>query len=114
MRVAAAITNPQRKPAAPFRSGRRINPTQELPSSNTAPTAVRLRARHWPKLLPFSAFVLTYEVAVRLLTDYLNGDTYFHTTYEGQNLIRAKGQLTLAENIFMRLDELSKLSEKYI
>lgn len=66
------------------------------------------------KLLPFSAFVLTYEVAVRFLTDYLSGDTYFHTTYPGENLVRAKGQLTLAENIFMRLDELSKLSQKYI
>lgn len=66
------------------------------------------------KLLPFSAFVLTYEVAVRFLTDYLSGDTYFHTTYEGENLVRAKGQLTLAENIFMRLDELAELSKKYI
>ena len=66
------------------------------------------------KLLPFSAFVLTYEVAVRFLTDYLSGDTYFHTSYPGENLIRAKGQLTLAENIFMRLDELSAISKKYI
>ena len=66
------------------------------------------------KLLPFSAFVMTYEVAVRFLTDYLSGDTYFHTSYPGENLVRAKGQLTLAENIFKRLDELSAIAKKYV
>lgn len=66
------------------------------------------------KLLPFSAFTLAYELAVRFLTDYLNGDTYFKTTYPGENLDRAKGQMMLARHIFFRLDELSALSKKYI
>jgi esterase/lipase superfamily enzyme len=35
--------------------------------------------------------------AVRFLTDYLNDDIYYHTTYPGQNLARAQNQLTLLE-----------------
>lgn len=66
------------------------------------------------KLLPFSAFVLTYELAVRFLTDYLDGDKYFKVTYPLENLDRAKGQLALAKNIFFRLDELALLTKKYV
>ncbi len=65
------------------------------------------------KLLPFSAFVLAFELGVRFLTDYLNGDVYFKTSREGENLDRAKGQLALCQNIFFRLDELSQLTKKY-
>lgn len=66
------------------------------------------------KLLPFSAFVLTYELAVRFLTDYLDGDKYFKVTYPLENLDRARGQLALARHIFFRLDELAALTGKYI
>lgn len=66
------------------------------------------------KLLPFSAFVLTYELAVRFLTDYLDGDKYFKVSYPLENLDRAKGQLALARNIFFRLDELALLTKKYV
>jgi hypothetical protein len=62
------------------------------------------------KLLPFSMFVLAYELGVRFLTDYLKGDVYFHTSYPLENLDRALGQLTLAKSVFFRLDELAKLS----
>ncbi len=66
------------------------------------------------KLLPFSVFTLAYELGVRFLTDYLNGDVYFRTSYPDENLNRAKGQLALAQNVFFRLDELSALTQKYI
>ncbi len=66
------------------------------------------------KLLPFSAFVLTYELAVRFLTDYLDGDKYFKVSYPLENLDRARGQLALAKNIFLRLDEFSLLTKKYV
>jgi len=65
------------------------------------------------KLLPFSMFTLAYELGVRFLTDYLEGDVYFRTSYEDENLVRAMGQLTLAKNVFFRLDELSALTRKY-
>ena len=66
------------------------------------------------KLLPFSMFVLAYELGVRFLTDYLKGDVYFHTSYPSENLDRALGQLTLAKSVFFRLDELAKLSGRYL
>jgi Ser/Thr protein kinase RdoA (MazF antagonist) len=48
---------------------------------------------------------MIYMQAIRFLTDYLNGDVYYHTTYAGQNLNRANNQLTL-------LNQLIKLEEK--
>jgi hypothetical protein len=45
----------------------------------------------------YAAEFMIYMQAVRFLTDYLNGDIYYHTTCPGQNLARAKNQLTLLE-----------------
>ncbi len=36
---------------------------------------------------------------MRFLTDYLNGDTYFKTHYEGQNLDRARTQFKLVADM---------------
>lgn len=65
-------------------------------------------------LLPHSAFVIAVELGSRFLDDYLNGDTYFRVTYDGENLDRAKGQLALAADIYSRLDTLSALTAKGI
>ncbi len=43
----------------------------------------------------YSGKFMIYMQAVRFLTDYLNGDVYYHTTYLGQNLVRAQNQLSL-------------------
>jgi thiamine kinase-like enzyme len=48
---------------------------------------------------------MIYMQALRFLSDYLNGDVYYHTTYAGQNLNRTNNQLTL-------LNQLIKLEEK--
>jgi Ser/Thr protein kinase RdoA (MazF antagonist) len=47
--------------------------------------------------IPFSGRMMTYIMALRMLTDFLNGDVYYHTTYPGQNLVRANNQLKLLE-----------------
>jgi len=60
-------------------------------------------------LLPFSAWLMTYECGCRFLTDYINGDTYFRIHREGQNLDRARCQLALAEDIERNLDKMKKL-----
>ncbi len=52
--------------------------------------------------IPFSGMMMTYIMALRMLTDYLNGDIYYQTRYPGQNLVRALNQLKL-------LSELQKL-----
>ena len=55
------------------------------------------------RMLPVSIAVITYELAMRFLTDYINGDVYFKTRYEGHNLVRAKAQMTLLLRIEERL-----------
>ncbi|MGC6427919.1 MAG: phosphotransferase enzyme family protein [Akkermansiaceae bacterium] len=51
------------------------------------------------ELLPFSGKLITLEVAIRFLTDYLEGDVYFKCHREGQNLDRCRNQLKLVESI---------------
>ena len=41
------------------------------------------------------ARLMTLECGVRFLTDYLEGDTYFHTSRPGQNLDRTRTQMAL-------------------
>lgn len=55
------------------------------------------------KLLRAGGVCMTSEVAVRMLTDYLQGDTYFRIAYPEHNLVRARSQMTLARSI---LDDL--------
>lgn len=43
----------------------------------------------------YSGYFLIYMQALRFLADYLNGDQYYSTTYEGQNLVRASNQIAL-------------------
>lgn len=46
-------------------------------------------------LFYYSGKFMIYMQALRFLTDYLNRDVYYHTTYPGQNLVRAQNQLRL-------------------
>ena len=47
----------------------------------------------------FSGMMMTYIMALRMLTDFLNGDVYYQIRYEGQNLIRAKNQFKLLDDM---------------
>lgn len=59
--------------------------------------------------LPLGAKLMTLECGVRFLTDYLNGDVYFATSRPGQNLDRALTQLTLAEDMEKKWDEMNAI-----
>ena len=48
-------------------------------------------------LASFAGQMMTYIMALRFLADYLRGNTYYHVTYPGQNLVRARNQLRLLE-----------------
>ena len=50
-------------------------------------------------LLPFSGKLITFEIGIRFLTDYLVGDTYFNVHREGHNLDRCRTQFRLVESI---------------
>ncbi len=60
------------------------------------------------------AIMMTLECGMRFLTDYLEGDTYFRTHYEGQNLDRTRTQLTLVKDMEARRDLFEGIIKKYI
>lgn len=49
--------------------------------------------------LVLSARVITFEVGLRFLTDFLTGDNYFKTSYPDHNLVRARAQFALLRNL---------------
>ena len=55
-------------------------------------------------LMAESIRIITLELAIRFLNDYINGDTYFKTSYPKHNLDRARNQLTLVQDIETKLD----------
>ena len=57
------------------------------------------------ELLPYSAFLMTAECGMRFLTDYLLGDVYFTTKYPAHNLVRARTQCRLAEEMRLALPQ---------
>ena len=60
-------------------------------------------------LLPYGSYLMTIECGMRFLTDYLQGDTYFATKYEGHNLVRCRTQLKLAKEMeenFVKMGEI--------
>ncbi len=63
--------------------------------------------------LPYAAERFAYMQAVRFLTDYLNGDTYYKITYPGHNLVRTKAQFKLLRSIEANLDRMKAVVEKY-
>lgn len=64
------------------------------------------------ELLPYSHMLMTYEVGIRFLTDYLDGDVYFKTAYPEHNIDRARNQFKLVRDIDERMDALNALVEK--
>ena len=51
------------------------------------------------RLMPVAGAVITFELAVRFLSDYLDGDRYFKTARPGHNLDRARTQIVLARSL---------------
>ena len=58
------------------------------------------------ELLPFSVALFPYMQAVRFLTDYLNGDVYYRIDYLEHNLVRARAQYKLYEEVRKKMPEL--------
>ncbi|MBO5511536.1 MAG: aminoglycoside phosphotransferase family protein [Clostridia bacterium] len=58
------------------------------------------------KLLPLGIAVITCELAMRFMTDYLDGDVYFKTNYEGHNLVRARAQMKLLTEVEAKMEEM--------
>ena len=54
------------------------------------------------ELLLTSAELMTYECGIRFLTDYLENDVYYKTEYPEHNLIRARNQFRILDEMIMR------------
>lgn len=53
--------------------------------------------------LPFAALLFPYMQAVRFLTDYINGDTYYKIAYPEHNLVRTRNQVALFKSVLEHL-----------
>lgn len=65
------------------------------------------------ELLPFSGKLITFEIGLRFLTDYLQGDVYFKTHREGQNIDRCRKQFKMVESMERQMDAMQRVMEKY-
>ena len=64
--------------------------------------------------LGLSIKILTYELVLRFLTDYINGDTYFKIKYPEHNRDRFLNQYYLLQDIETKLDEINDYIEETI
>ncbi len=55
------------------------------------------------------AKIITLELAVRFLTDYLDGDRYFRVAYPEHNLVRARAQMKLVADMEAHWDEMQAI-----
>lgn len=62
--------------------------------------------------LYLGAVGLTYEQALRFLTDYLEGDVYFKTAYPEHNLVRTRTQLKMLSELEKYTDEIKEIISK--
>src|SRR6266568_343943 len=63
------------------------------------------------QLLAFSGKLITFEIGLRFLTDFLAGDTYFKVHRDGHNLDRCRTQFKLIESIEKQEEKMNRLVE---
>lgn len=73
-------------------------------------TAGEFLTRHEKSLVAFSGKLITFELGMRFLTDYLSGDTYFRIHRPGHNLDRCRTQFKLVESI----EQQEKAMQKFV
>jgi hypothetical protein len=61
--------------------------------------------------LAFAGKLITFEIGMRFLTDYLAGDSYFKVAREGHNLDRCRTQFKLVESIEEQEERMTRLVE---
>ena len=74
-------------------------------------TASDFLTRDERRHLVFAGKLITFEIGLRFLTDFLAGDTYFKVHREGHNLDRCRAQFKLVESIEQQEEKMNKLAE---
>lgn len=64
--------------------------------------------------LPDGARLMTLEVGIRFLADYLNGDVYFRTAYPEHNLVRARNQFQLVREMEEKRAGMDAIIQRYL
>ena len=73
-------------------------------------TAGKFLTRAEKSHLAFSGKLITFEIGVRFLTDYLSGDTYFRIHRPNHNLDRCRTQFKLVESV----EQQEKAMQKFV
>ena len=63
--------------------------------------------------LSLGAIVMTIELAVRFLHDYIDGDNYFKLNYPEHNIVRTRCQIALAKDMIKKRAEMDRIVKKY-
>ena len=63
--------------------------------------------------LAFSGRLITLTIGIRFLTDYLAGDTYFHTAYDDHNLVRCRTQIKMVESMEAQAADYEAIVRRY-
>jgi predicted NBD/HSP70 family sugar kinase len=74
-------------------------------------SAGELLTKEEKQLLAFAGKLITFEIGIRFLTDFLEGDTYFKVHRENHNLDRCRTQFRLVESIEQQEAAMNRLVE---
>jgi hypothetical protein len=75
-------------------------------------TAGRFLTKSEKAHIAFSGKLITFELGLRFLTDYLSGDTYFRIHRPGHNLDRCRTQFKLVESIERQEEAMQKFVDR--
>ncbi len=64
--------------------------------------------------LAFAPKLITYTIAVRFLTDYIDGDNYFKIHHEFHNLQRTRAQLKLVMSMEEQYGEMQRIIRELV
>ena len=64
------------------------------------------------EMLPMGALIMSLEVGLRFLKDYIDGDLYFKTAYPEHNLVRARTQLKLVADMEKKMEDMNRIVAK--
>ena len=66
------------------------------------------------RLMPLSILIMTCELAMRFLKDYIDGDQYFRVRGPEHNLVRARAQMQLLRDMEQNFDRLCSTTNAMI
>ena len=59
--------------------------------------------------IPYAAALFPFMQAVRFLTDYINGDTYYKIAYPEHNLVRTRNQMAFFRSVLSHWDQMKAI-----